>query len=63
LLLHAAGRSNMGLGGRTSNRTSAITGCFLGVPADAWITVQWGDGLGNYQTVLHPSQSLDSSRW
>jgi hypothetical protein len=30
---------------------SAISGYFLGVPATAWITVQWGDGLGHYTTV------------
>jgi len=30
---------------------SAISGYFLGVPATAWITVQWGDGQGHYATV------------
>jgi len=30
---------------------SAISGYFLGVPATAWITVQWGDGQGHYFTV------------
>ncbi len=29
----------------------ALSGYFLGVPATSWITVQWGDGLGNWTPV------------
>ena len=30
---------------------SAISADFLGLPANSWIAVQWGDGLGNWETV------------
>ena len=31
--------------------SSIISGYFSGLPADSWIAVQWGDGLGNWETV------------
>lgn len=37
--------------GYPSADTSIISGYFYGLPADSWIAVQWGDGLGNWTTV------------
>jgi hypothetical protein len=48
VLLTDTGNSLFGFSGSDS---SIISGYFLGLPADSWIAVQWGDGLGNWTTV------------
>jgi len=48
VLLTDTGNSLFGF---SASDSSIISGYFLGIPADSWIAVQWGDGLGNWTTV------------
>ena len=44
----------------SDSSTGAISAYFMGLPADSWIAVQWGDGLGHWQTVTGWEGTADS---
>jgi len=46
--------------GYPDSTTAAISAYFMGLPADSWIAVQWGDGLGNWTTVTGWEGTADS---
>ena len=51
------GSSTMGYWDSTA---SVISAYFMGLPADSWIAVQWGDGLGHWETVSGWEGTADS---